>query len=212
MECRVCKEEIQDGAKKCIKCGSYQDGRRYFTLSSSVLALMIALISVITWATPVLKEAFKPKDAKLDFYFIGPMPSGYIMITVTNEGSEPAFFSKMSSVRMANAEGEAVAKFFGMIEEAEREVLIIQPEGFLDLYFKLSDLKFELNDPDEVIEQMRFELMTVSFKAQREILRFELDQTHMFYIWEYMQRQKLLDSAEFKFAESITTPQEFFKN
>ena len=62
-------------------------------MSSSVLAL-IALISVVTLANPVLDEALKPEDAELDFYFIGPMPSVHIMITVTNQGSEPAFSTR----------------------------------------------------------------------------------------------------------------------
>lgn len=210
MNCRVCKEEIMDGASRCIHCGSYQDYRRYFKISSSVLALLIALISVITWATPVLKDALKPTDAKLEFYFIGPMPSGHIMITVTNKGTEPAFFNKRSSVRMANAKGDAIVKFLGVIENAEREVLTIQPEGFLDLYFKMDQLRIESNKPEDLIESMRFELMTVSFKAKREMLRFDLDQTHMFYIWQYMQHAHMLDSVQFKFSENITTPKDFF--
>lgn len=57
---------------------------------------------------------------------------------------------------------------------------------------------------------MRFELMTVSFKAKREMLRFEPDETHMFYIWSYMNQGQLLDSAQFKFSEKITTPKNFF--
>ena len=210
MECRSCKEEIKDGAIRCVHCDSYQDYRRYFRMSSSVLALLIALISVVTLATPVLEEALKPDDAKLDFYFIGPMPSGHIMITVTNKGSEPAFFNKVSSVRMANAEGEAIVKFLGVIEDADREIMTIEPEGFLDLYFKLDRLRIESNEPTDMIESMRFELMTVSFKAKREMLRFELDETHMFYIWNYMQQAGLLDSAQFQFSQRITTPKDFF--
>jgi len=210
MKCRVCKEEIQEDALKCTNCGSFQNYRRHFNFSSSVLALLIALISVITWATPILQEAWKPKDAKLEFYFIGPLPSGHIMITVSNEGSQPAFFNKVSSVRMANKDDEAIAKFLGVIENEERDIMTIDPGGFLDLYFKLDNLHIESNKPEDLIENMRFELMTVSFKAKREMLRFDLDETHMFFIWEYMNRSRLLDSTQFKFSENITIPKNFF--
>ena len=210
MECIVCREDIQEGAIKCNKCGSYQNYRRYFTFSSTVLALLIALISVITWATPILKEAMAPKDAKLDFYFIGPLPSGHIMVTVTNEGTQPAFYNKVSSIRMSNAKGEPIVIFLGAIEDAERDIMTIEPKGFLDLYFKLNDMRIVSNNPEEMIESMRFELMTVSFKAKREMLRFELDETHMFFIWEYMKQGKMLDSAQFKFSDKITTPKGFF--
>ena len=80
----------------------------------------------------------------------------------------------------------------------------------MDLYFKLNDLRIESNQSEDLITNMRFELMTVSFKAKREMLRFEKHETHMFYTWNYMNRGQYLDSAQSKFSEKNTTPKEFF--
>ena len=52
-QCTTCGEEIANSARKCIHCDTYQDWRRYLTFSSTVLALLVALLSVATVAGPV---------------------------------------------------------------------------------------------------------------------------------------------------------------
>jgi hypothetical protein len=71
--CVVCQEPIKLHASKCIHCGSYQDWRSNisFSLSTSVLSLLVALITVLTAAVPVLKEALTPKNSHLTFSFQG---------------------------------------------------------------------------------------------------------------------------------------------
>lgn len=46
--CIQCASEIPKGANKCLKCGSFQNFRRFFEFSNNVLALLIALVSVIS--------------------------------------------------------------------------------------------------------------------------------------------------------------------
>jgi len=50
--CKVCREPIKPGALKCTHCGSRQDWQRHLVFSSTVLALLIALISVLQSAIP----------------------------------------------------------------------------------------------------------------------------------------------------------------
>lgn len=63
--CTTCLEPIKPGAKKCLRCDSYQDWRRHLSISSSVLALLVALVSVLTFAIPVFKSATTPKDSSI---------------------------------------------------------------------------------------------------------------------------------------------------
>jgi hypothetical protein len=55
-------EPISVGAKKCIKCGSFQDFRRFLAVGNNFLALLIALISVLSFSLPIFsKYLTKPK-------------------------------------------------------------------------------------------------------------------------------------------------------
>ncbi len=48
--CPDCLEPIPAKARKCIKCGSFQDWRRFTGQSATTLSLLIALITVSTFA------------------------------------------------------------------------------------------------------------------------------------------------------------------
>lgn len=85
MECRLCREEIKDGALKCIECGAFQDWRRYLSLSNTTLALIIALITTISAAGPKVIQMFGLDDA--DFVVGVPVVSLPILdVIVTNDG------------------------------------------------------------------------------------------------------------------------------
>ncbi|MBZ9873501.1 hypothetical protein LB542_21965 [Mesorhizobium sp. BR1-1-9] len=56
--CVSCGEFIPATAEKCHHCGSYQGLRRHFDASNSALALLIALISVVTLAADRLVSAY----------------------------------------------------------------------------------------------------------------------------------------------------------
>lgn len=46
--CRQCSNEIPDAARLCTKCHSYQDMRGWIPISSTVLAMLVALVTVST--------------------------------------------------------------------------------------------------------------------------------------------------------------------
>ena len=48
--CLDCLEPIPAKARKCLKCGSFQDWRRFTGQSATTLSLLIALITVSTFA------------------------------------------------------------------------------------------------------------------------------------------------------------------
>jgi hypothetical protein len=67
MLCRQCKNEIPDGAKLCSQCDSYQDWRGILPISSTALALLVALVTAISSALPVLSSYFHVPAAEIEF-------------------------------------------------------------------------------------------------------------------------------------------------
>jgi hypothetical protein len=77
---------------KCRFCGSYQDWRGRLAISSTILALLVALISVIRSIAPVVVGLFRAKMAA--FRFSPPVFSrGAVTVTASNVGSLPARLS-----------------------------------------------------------------------------------------------------------------------
>ena len=66
MKCMACKLEIEPGAWKCIHCETIQNWRRYLTLSNSVLALLVALLSVSTVFVPLVYNTFLYEDSRYE--------------------------------------------------------------------------------------------------------------------------------------------------
>ncbi len=84
IECIVCKEKIERGALKCIKCSSFQNWRRHFDFSALILSVLTALISVSTTAFTVLHFVvsdrsdprfsiltFQPDKIEIESYNVG---------------------------------------------------------------------------------------------------------------------------------------------
>jgi hypothetical protein len=84
--CKTCAEPIKLAARICNHCKSYQDWRSNLSISSSVLALLIALISVASSAVPVFVDALTEKNAKLIFSYQGITPK-FVSFFVSNTGT-----------------------------------------------------------------------------------------------------------------------------
>ncbi|OCP01321.1 MULTISPECIES: hypothetical protein [unclassified Ensifer] len=69
--CCVCAEPIRQEARKCSKCGSYQDWRSRIvmgaTVLSTTLALLTALLAVAKESVPAIINAFKGEVSSLVF-------------------------------------------------------------------------------------------------------------------------------------------------
>jgi hypothetical protein len=86
--CINCAEEIKTSARQCIHCKSFQDWRAAFGVSTPVLSLLVALVSVLTVAVPVLVESITPENAKIEFTVQGST-SETIFVLVSNRGNRP---------------------------------------------------------------------------------------------------------------------------
>ena len=57
--CVACASKIPASAIKCVKCGSYQNYRRYFEFGNTTIALLIALISVVSLAHKNISDLYR---------------------------------------------------------------------------------------------------------------------------------------------------------
>ncbi|WP_205124545.1 hypothetical protein, partial [Tsukamurella sputi] len=58
-QCIDCGEKINKSARLCKYCKTYQDWRRFLSLSNTTIALLIAFLSVITLSTDSIYRAYK---------------------------------------------------------------------------------------------------------------------------------------------------------
>jgi len=90
-ECVVCRETMKPGVRKCIRCGAFQSWvRRRLDFSGTILSLLVALVSVTTFAIPSIREAFHP-NAEIHAAVVGGTLT-FLQVMVTNTGSRPGIF------------------------------------------------------------------------------------------------------------------------
>lgn len=85
--CLVCREEIRPDALKCVHCDSFQDWRRHVNLSNTVLALLVALVSVSTVLLPILNELFEEQVSNVSVTYHG-VHENLINLVATNSVSK----------------------------------------------------------------------------------------------------------------------------
>lgn len=89
VHCTSCRELIPATAGKCVKCDSYQDWRRFFVFSSTVLALLTALVSVSTSAVPIFVAAIEGNRANIEIVSVKPSSGASIVALAWNDGNRP---------------------------------------------------------------------------------------------------------------------------
>jgi hypothetical protein len=85
--CRVCREPIRQGAKKCIHCTSQLDWRGWLGISETGLALLVALVSVIGATAPRVVELFTPQFSSLSLS-IRQVYSQSLELVALNQGHQ----------------------------------------------------------------------------------------------------------------------------
>ncbi|RVC64391.1 hypothetical protein [Mesorhizobium sp.] len=89
--CQQCRLSIPEGAQVCTHCQSYQDWRSWFAVSSTVLALLTALISVLSFAVPSFITLLHKPHSDLAAPMI-TLEGTTIRLMVVNNGDAPGVF------------------------------------------------------------------------------------------------------------------------
>jgi hypothetical protein len=85
--CRVCREPVRQGARKCIHCNSVLDWRGWLGISETALALLVALLSVIGATAPRVIELLKPKFSNLKVS-VRQVYGQNLELLATNQGNQ----------------------------------------------------------------------------------------------------------------------------
>jgi hypothetical protein len=86
--CRICARPIPLAAVKCADCFSYQDWRSGLGVSTTVLSMLVALVSVVAAATPGFIGLLAKKDSKMVFGEPA-LRRGQFMQFASNAGTRP---------------------------------------------------------------------------------------------------------------------------
>jgi hypothetical protein len=84
----MCRERILPDARLCKHCGAYQGWRKHLSLSSTVLALLVALISVATASIPVVVKAWTPHRSDVQLT-VSRASFDTIFVVASNYGDRP---------------------------------------------------------------------------------------------------------------------------
>jgi hypothetical protein len=94
VECVMCREPVRPGARICTHCNSFQDWKRYFSVGSTVLALLVALLSVATTAAPALQRIFTRDRSDLRVALLST-EGREGSASVINSGNKPGFIGQI---------------------------------------------------------------------------------------------------------------------
>ena len=90
MLCRFCRETIADRARICKHCDSRQDWVRHINFSNTTLSLLVALLSVMTVAAPVLFRAWHGKFSDVFVKSFHWTENG-VSLVLENRGTVPGY-------------------------------------------------------------------------------------------------------------------------
>jgi len=86
--CPACAELIRSEAKRCRYCDTALTWREHLTLSNTILAFAVALVTVATAAIPVIYNLTRTKNSNLEAQIYGP-DGPHLNWIVSNSGSRP---------------------------------------------------------------------------------------------------------------------------
>jgi hypothetical protein len=114
--CRACGNQIPVSARKCSKCGSWQDWRAEIGISTDVLALLVALVTVLTAAIPVIISLLTPDQSRIGVSVARVAtnedytdPEMQLQAYFTNSGNRPGLVIKRVIIEAFDANNQTQA-------------------------------------------------------------------------------------------------------
>jgi hypothetical protein len=175
-QCRVCAEPINLRATKCIHCDSEQGSWRLRAgISSNILALLIALLSVLTTAAPILKNALTPDDSRLVFS-LPAADKDRLALLVSNNGLRAGMLQEILLKTP-----KAGATLLRPIEADQHTVYIVEP-GRSSLFEFAKPTVWLGNYPFIKFERCEIVVSFVNFTGRRDVDLFECPQGTRYFL------------------------------
>jgi hypothetical protein len=106
-KCNECRQPVPNGAKICPSCRSYLDWRRYIAVGQTNLALLVAILSVLTTMAAVGIPLFQTRGADLKIVFES-MTDDTVTLLARNDGRASGIMTVHSlQVIIKNISGES---------------------------------------------------------------------------------------------------------
>jgi hypothetical protein len=86
LTCSLCRKPIEAGARKCTECDGWQGRWFFLNIGTPVLSLLVALVSVLSFAIPAITSAFSApsSDIRIAFQYF---EDGTAYFIASNTGS-----------------------------------------------------------------------------------------------------------------------------
>ena len=165
--CIACRESIKQGARKCHHCDSFQDWRGRLNFTSSVLALLVALVSVISLSVPLIHDALTEDNSRVLITPAG-VGSDSLLLVASNTGSRPATLSWAELTVGAEA-GSPVVTSLDADEPHEIPVFVSESTSIL---LRLSPSPGDLDDLRKAVRSVGHDVVVLCV-LKLEIVDFD---------------------------------------
>lgn len=151
-ECISCHELIKQEASICPHCGGFQNWQRHFVYWNLTIALLVALVSVVSMGIPLILQAIKPDNSELSIAFV-PRADVMVSIIASNKGTRLAVMDGLATMKMTILDKNVEKKYIFFLKSisdapniiASRDSLAV-PEGLSKQFYyqmALGDLYLE---------------------------------------------------------------------
>lgn len=167
--CVVCKEEIKPAAKICNECNSYQDWRQYIAFGNTTLALIVALVSVLSISAKYITELLPKSNESI---VLGMLEANAEILQrfAYNDGDTYGILQPSAVLTLHLKDGTKVESGMSINPGINRDAtsLIIKP-GEVNAYFaSYATLDRPINKFGTLILECEFSFVV---KGQREYKR-----------------------------------------
>lgn len=119
VRCLSCRSYIPEESKICSRCNSVQFFWGYVNVSQLTLSLLVALISLLVAAVPLIKSLLARDHSKTSFSIVELTKSDKLMVLARNEGNEASYL-------------KSVIFEFGRFKKTSRELIVEMGEANKD--------------------------------------------------------------------------------
>jgi len=141
--CKVCGEPIKKNALKCVHCASYQDWHAKLGAGSSILGVLVAAISVLAVAVPILINTLSLKNASISLIFQGA-DEKTIQILASNAGSGPGSVNRYAMLDIETKRGSGATR---LVRNGSSMPIVIDEGKNVTLQYQLF---YTQEDPIEI--------------------------------------------------------------
>jgi hypothetical protein len=120
--CIVCDETIARRARKCVRCGSYQDGRRYFDLVPAAAPWILSSALVLLNIYQFLAPSFHQPNS--DIELSAPVfKANRVTFLAVNRGDRPGHLDEIIIVAKAPHRDPSVSTLIVALPDASAAIL-----------------------------------------------------------------------------------------